>query len=142
MSAAKIGGSQPTFLNWLFQNIFTLWHILINIYIWKTNFTSYNQYSFAILFLRNAKTTHTDEGILQPFLQQLQKSLFQMCISLIQLALMSFIPYDNWRTLFFTQIYRYSEIWCNHHVTAFFVTIALGEIRILRPFVNVTHFSL
>ena len=126
--------TQLKFLNWHFSKyIYALAYPDKYLHIWKTNFTSYNQYSFGILFLRNAKTAHTDEGILQSFLQQLQKSLFQVFISLIQLASMSFIPYDNWRTLFFTQTYRYSEVWCNHHVTAFFVTIVLVEISILHP---------
>ena len=57
---------------------------------------------------------------------------FQVCISLIQLASMNvFVLFDNWKTLFFTQIYRYLEVWCNHHVAAFSEANVLKEVCIL-----------
>ena len=46
---------------------------------------------------------------------------------------MFFIPCDNWKTLFFIQIYRYQEVSYNGHVAAFFETSVLKEIRILYP---------
>ena len=49
-----------------FQNKFTLQHIRLNIYIWKTKFTSYKQYFFVFLFSRKKKTD-TDQSILQAF---------------------------------------------------------------------------
>ena len=86
----------------IFQNKFTLWHIRLSIYIWKTKFTSYKQNFFGLLFWRNAKKTDTDHSILQPFysvskevshkplkVQQLQKSISQVCLSLIQLTSMN-----------------------------------------------------
>ena len=38
---------------------------------------------------------------------------------------------DNWKTLFFTQIYRYPEAWCNRLFSAFFETDVLKEDCIL-----------
>ena len=46
---------------------------------------------------------------------------------------MFFIPFDNWKTLFFIQIYQYSVVWYNRHVAAFFETGVLKEVRILFP---------
>ena len=46
---------------------------------------------------------------------------------------MFFIPYDNWKTLFFMQIYRKPVVWCNRHVVAFFEASVLKEVRILYP---------
>ena len=46
---------------------------------------------------------------------------------------MFFIPYDNWKTLFFIQIYHYPEVSYNRNVAAFFETIILKEVRILYP---------
>ena len=49
---------------------------------------------------------------------------------------MFFIPFDNWNTLFFMQIYRYPVVWYNRHVAVFFETSALKKstfyIRYLR----------
>ena len=44
---------------------------------------------------------------------------------------MFFISNDNWKTLFFTQMYRYPEVRYNRHVAAFFETNVLKEVRIL-----------
>ena len=68
MSAIKIGGNTTNILNCYFQNKFTLWHIRLNIYIWKTKFTSNKQCFSGHLFSRNAKKTRTDQSILQAFL--------------------------------------------------------------------------
>ena len=68
MSATKIDRNTTNILNWYFQNKFTLWHIRLNIYIWKTKFTSNKQCFSGHLFSRNAKKTHTDQSILQAFL--------------------------------------------------------------------------
>ena len=46
---------------------------------------------------------------------------------------MFFIPFDNWKKLFFVQIYRYLEICYNRHVAAFFVSSVLKEVGILDP---------
>ena len=63
---------------------------------------------------------------------ELQKSLSQVCISLIQLASMSvFILCGNCKTLFFIQTYHYPKVWCNGLVFSFFKTIILKEVRIL-----------
>ena len=42
-----------------------------------------------------------------------------------------FIACDNWKALFFMQIYRYPEVWWNRHVGLFFETSFLKEVRIL-----------
>ena len=44
-----------------------------------------------------------------------------------------FIACDNWKALFLIDIYCYSEVWCNRHVTAFFETSDLKEVSILYP---------
>ena len=63
------------------------------------------------------------------------KKVFYKCVyhqyNLLQWMLT--IPYDNWKTLFFTSTYRYPEVWCNLHVTTFFETSALKEVHILCP---------
>ena len=46
---------------------------------------------------------------------------------------MFFIPRDDWKILFFKQIYRYPEVWYNRHVTGFFVTSDLKKVRISYP---------
>ena len=47
--------NQHSKLLFLKINKFTLWHIRRNIYIWKTKFSSHNQYLFGLLSSRNAK---------------------------------------------------------------------------------------
>ena len=44
---------------------------------------------------------------------------------------MSFIPFDNWNTLFFIKAYRYIEVLFNRHVLALFETSDLKEVGIL-----------
>ena len=44
---------------------------------------------------------------------------------------MFFIPCDDWKTLFFKQIYRYPQGSYNRHLTEFYVTSVLKETRIL-----------
>ena len=46
---------------------------------------------------------------------------------------MLFITRDNWKTLFFIQIYRQAEPWLNRHIAIFFETSVLKEVRILYP---------
>ena len=48
----------------------------LNIYIWKTRFSSLKQYLFDLL-PRNAKKTHTDQSILETFLLWLEKNVSQ-----------------------------------------------------------------
>ena len=74
MPASKIGGNTTNILNLYFQNKFLLWHIRLNIYIWKTKFTFNKQYFSGLLFSRNAKKTRIDQGILQAFLLFLKKT--------------------------------------------------------------------
>ena len=147
MSAIKIGGNTTNILNCYFQNKFTLWHIWLNIFIWKTKFTSNKQCFSGHLFSRNAKKTHTDQSILQAFLLCLKinvsrtfkssscKKLFPKLVYhwYNLLRWIFFIPCDNCKQYFFTKINRYPEAWCNRHVAAFFQTSVLKEVRILSP---------
>ena len=147
MSATKIGGNTTNILNCYFQNKFTLWHIRLNIYIWKTKFTSNKQYFSGHLFSRNAKKTHTDQSILLTFLFYLKinvsrtfkrsscKKLFPKLVYhwCNLLRWIFFIPCDNCKQYFFSQINRYPEAWCNRHVAVFFQTSVLKEVRILCP---------
>ena len=45
---------------------------------------------------------------------------------------MFFIPFDDWKTLFFIKVYRYSEDFSNGHVVTFFEPSVLREICILQ----------
>ena len=101
-----------------FQNKFTLWHVRLNIYIWKTKFSSDKHYLFGLLFSRNAKKTHTDQSILPTFILCLKrnvwqtlkgsscKEVFPKCVyhgyNLIRWIF--FIPCGNWKTFFFIQL--------------------------------------
>ena len=44
--------------------MFTLWHIRLKIYIWKTTFSSHNQYLFGLIFSRNLKRTCAGQNML------------------------------------------------------------------------------
>ena len=54
---------------------------------------------------------------------------------------MFFIPCGKWKTFFFIHTYRYPEVWCNHHVAAFFETIVLTEVRNLYPLSPQQHYN-
>ena len=71
----------------------------LNIYIWKSKFTSHKQYLFGLVFSGNAKKTHTEQSILQFSLLCLKRSDSQsfkssnckenfspVCIFFVQLA--------------------------------------------------------
>ena len=115
MSATKIGGNTTNILNCYFQNKFTLWHIRLNIYIWKTKFTSNKQYFFGLLFSRNAKKTDADQSInnklslfslkrsvSQTFKSSSCKRVFPKCAYhwYNLLRWMFFIPCDNCKQYF------------------------------------------
>ena len=80
----------------------------LKIHIWKSKFTCCKQYFFGLLFSKNAKKTNTDQGILQGFLFCLRKafhkplkSVFQVCLLLIQVASMNvFYLCNNWKEYF------------------------------------------
>ena len=71
----KQAETQTKILNCFFQNKFTLWHIRLNIYIWKTQFSSHKHYLFGLLFSRNGKKTHTGQSILLTFLLCLKRNV-------------------------------------------------------------------
>ena len=52
---------------------------------------------------------------------------------------MFFTPCDNWKTLFFIQIYRYPEVWYNPGFAAFFDTSVLKEVHVLYPLSPQSH---
>ena len=136
---------QPTFWTAIFLNKFTLLYIRLNIYNWKTKFSFHKQYLFDLVFSRNAKKAHTDQSILKTFLLCLKRNILQTFRSSIckkvffkciyhwhnLLRRMFFIPCDDWKALFFMQIYCYQEVSYNLHVAAFFCTSVLNEGRIL-----------
>ena len=147
MSAENVGRNTTNILNCYFQNKFTLWHIRLNIYIWKTKFTSNKQYFSGPLFSRNAKKTHTYQSILQAFLLCLKidvsrtfkveaaKSSFPSVFSIDTTCFdESFLLYVITANNFFTQKNRYPETWCNRHAAALLQTSALKDVRILCPF--------
>ena len=135
--------TQSTFSFAIFQNKFTRWHIKLSVYQCKNKSTSHIQYLFGHLFSRNAKKTHADQMIVQVFLalsekkhpskEEVAKNFFPS-VYVIGTACFDecfFIPYDNWKTLFFTQIYHYPKDFCKHCVAAFFEVSVLKEVRIL-----------
>ena len=77
----KQAETQPTFYTAIFQNKLTLWHIRLNIYIWKTKPSPHKQSLFDLLFPRNAKKTHTDQSILQTFSLCLKRHVSHTFIS-------------------------------------------------------------
>ena len=135
MSATKIGKTQPIFYTAIFQDKFTIWHIGLKIYTRKTKFPFQKQNVFCILFTRNTKKTRTDHSILTFFSLSELRNVYLKCNSYKKVSLkceylwynslrwMFFVPCDNWKALFFTQIYRYP----------FFETSVLKKARILYP---------
>ena len=102
--------------------------------MWKTKFSSHKQYLFGLPFSINAKKFHADQSTRQMFLLCLKrkvsqtfkisscKKVFLKCVYHWHnlLRRMFFIPCDNWKTLFFMQIFCYPEVWYNCRVAAFF----------------------
>ena len=84
--------------------------------------------------------TLSEKTISQTFKSSSCKSLSQVCVPLYNLLRwMFFIPCDNWKTLFFIQIYCYIEVWYNRHVDAFFKGTVLKEVFYIRnPHNNIT----
>ena len=113
--------------------------------MWETNFFRHKQYLFGLLFSRNTKKAHTGQSILQTLLLCLKRNVSQTfksssCKKVFLkyvyhwsnlLRRMFFIPCDNWKALFFIQIYHYPEVWYNRHIAAFFEASVLKEVRIL-----------
>ena len=85
-----------------------------NVYIRKTKLSSYEQYLFGLSFSSNAKKAHIDQITLQ-LLPRLKKAshkaskaekLFckSLCYWYSLLRLMFFIPCDNWKNIFYTNL--------------------------------------
>ena len=115
---------QPTLQTAILQNKFTLWHIRLNIYIWKTKFSSHKQYLFELLFPRNAKKTHTDQSIPQKFSLCLQRNISQ---TLKSSSFKKVFPNCVW--------HWYSFLWCflfhvmtriHYFLYKFIVTLRFG----------------
>ena len=144
MSATKIGRNTTSILNCYFL---TLWHIRLNIHIWKTKFTFYKQYFLGLPFSRNVKKSNTDQSLQQAFSFCLKRSVsltfknasykkvFPKCVYdwYNLLCWMFFILCDNRKQYFFRKSYCYPEASCQRHVAAFFETSVLKEIRVLCP---------
>ena len=95
-----------------------------------------------MVFSRNAKKAYTDQSILQTFLLCLGRNVPQTfkssscktsfssvyIIDTTSFDKCFFIPCDDWKTLFFIQIYHYPEVQHNRHVAS-----VLKEVRILYP---------
>ena len=106
--------TQPTFQAAIFQNKFTLFYIRLNIYIWKTMFSSPKQHLFGLPFFRIAKKTHIEQIILETFVLCLKwsisqtfksnrcKKVFPGCVYhwYNLLGWMFFIPCDDWKTFY------------------------------------------
>ena len=100
--------------------------------MWKTEFSSREQYLFGLLFSRNAKNAPADQSILQTSLMRPKINVSQTFKSSsckkVSLKYIYhwyecfFVPCDNWKRLSFIQIYRSPEVWYNRHIAAFFET--------------------
>ena len=84
--------------------------------------------------------TLSEKTVSQTFKSSSCKSLSQVCVLLYNLLRwMFFIPCDNWKALFFIQIYCYIEVWYNRHVDAFFKGSVLKDVFYIRnPHNNIT----
>ena len=128
-------------LNCYFSKLTVLWLIKLNIYMWKTKFTS-QQYLCCLLFSRNVQNksvlhfsctlwkkpgsqTFKCSSSNKPFLQC-------VCYWYSLLRWMFFILCANWKTLFSAKVYRYSEGFSSRHFVTFFERSVLKEVRILR----------
>ena len=125
MSTTKTGKNTTNILKFLFFiiNLHSVTSIQISIYIYKNlNLPLTSSIYFVFLPLEMQKKTQTDQSIPcvfllclkrndpQTFKCQLQKSFPPVCMLLLKLALMFFILCDNWKTLLFMKVCRYSEI--------------------------------
>ena len=63
VSIIKIGENISNILNFFVQNKLTLYQIKLNIYIWKSKFTSRKWYLFVSVFPRNVNRINTDQSI-------------------------------------------------------------------------------
>ena len=123
MSATKINENTTNILKLLFSiiNLHSVTLNQISIYR-KLNLPLISGIYFIFLPLEMQKKTQTDWSIPcvfllclkrndpQTFKCQLQKSFPPVCMLLLKLALMFFILCDNWKTLLFMKVCRYSEI--------------------------------
>ena len=50
------------------------------------------------------------------------KAFSPVCMLLVQLASIIFIPCDNWKAMFFIKVYRYPEVFFNRNVLVLFET--------------------
>ena len=121
--------------------------------MWKTNFFFFHkQYLFGLLFSRNPKEAGTNQSVLQTFLLCLKRNVPQIfksssCIKVFLKCVchwynllwqMFFISCDNWKLLFFIQIYCYPEVQYNHHVAPLFETSVFKEICIYICYLSIT----
>ena len=94
-------------------------HIKLTLYIQKNKFTSDKQYSFGLIFSESPKKTH-GEQVCYKFCcfvwketnhEFLQKTFAPVCLLLLQLVLMFFIPCDTGiYTLFLIKLFYYPEV--------------------------------
>ena len=113
--------------------------------MWKTKFTSHKQHLCCLFFSRNVKTKiqtkvyyiflvhFSKRNGSQTFTCSTSNKPFVQCICYWYklLRTMLFILCDNWKTLFFMKIYRYSEGFSSRHVATFFKRSVLKEVCIL-----------
>ena len=97
-----------------FKNKYTLWHIKLKICMKKTNFTSHKQYLFDPLLSKvyySAFTLSEKKELTSLQKKQLQKTFSPVYMLSVQLTSMNvFPPCDDWKTLFFTKMFRCSEV--------------------------------
>ena len=131
MSAKKIGGNTTKILNcYMFRNKLPLWHIRLNIYIWKTEFTSNKEYFFGLLFSRNAKKTDTDQSILPGLLFCLKRSYSQTFKSSSCKKVFCKCVY-HWYNLLRWMFFILCDNWKQYFLQKFIVTQMLGATTML-----------
>ena len=140
--------TQPKFSTAIFQKKFTLWHIRLNIYILRIEFSSHKQYLFGL--------AHTDQSILQTFLLHLRrnvsqtlkssswKKVFPKCVyhGYDLLRWIFFIPYDNWKIFFFIQILFLQIHILHNNITMLLITKVQNEASTSTKFISWKRFLL
>ena len=140
MSVTKIGENTTNILKLLFFiiNLHSVTSNQISTYR-KLNLPLTSSIYFVFLTLEMQKMTRTDQSISrvsllclkindpQTFKSDSCKNCFLQCVRYC----FNLLWCDNWNTLFFMKVCRYSGIFFKCHVAAFFEASVLKEVRIL-----------
>ena len=96
-------------------------------FIWPSLFRN----AWRVIQTKVFTLSHSEEKELTSLQKkQLQKTFSPVCMLSVQLVSMNvFTPRDNWKTLFFTKMFRCSEVFVTAIFVAYFHASALKEVR-------------